>query len=299
MIIACSFRGRRQDRPRAPRQALCTRRASAGAAWTGWRRPPAAGDRLGALDVGERAAADAVDYRDRLHGQVRVAVVVQPVARVGERARRVHVSGDDHHQLIGDLEQPGEAGRARVEQGQRVVPGQLHGELDLVAVTERLVRGDDIEPRRARLGARVQAVRPGRPDVLRRLAREQLLKPGRGGTVAGQRAVVQVHRGYRVLAEAGQHGRGHERGHRLARAARAAEDEDPARLADGQARAVPVLRLLVAGAGTERGAVARDDLDLAAPGGVQVAFRAAERPFDRRQLDVCYLLDGGGGRGGW
>ena len=291
MIIGSSLRGRRRPGPRqGPRQELYRRRVSAGAAWTGWRRPPAACRPTGrgrspATGRGRSTRRSSTSGRERrLTPLITVTdcmarsayPLLSSQSRVSaSSAGRVHVGRHDHHQLVGDLEQPGEAGRARVKQGQRVVPVQLDGKLDLVAVPERFVRGDDIEPRRIRLRRRVQAVRPGRPDVLRRLACQELLKPGGRGTVAGQRAVVEVHRRYRVLAQASHHGRGHERGNRLAGTARAAEDKDPARIGDGQPRPVPVLRFLVAGAGTMRGAVAGDDLDLAAPGGVQVARRAA------------------------
>jgi hypothetical protein len=55
-------------------------------------------------------------------------------------------------------------------------------------------------------------------------AREQFLKPGRGGAEAGEGAVVQVNRGDRLLPQAGEHERGHVRGDGLPSAAGAAED---------------------------------------------------------------------------
>src|SRR5699024_9201721 len=163
------------------------------------------------------------------------------------------VGGVDYHEYYRVLEQLGESRRAGVEQGPRVVAVELYRGLDPLVLVKRRVRGYDLEPGPARLRQRAPAVGAGRPEGRGRRAREGLIEPGGRRTVAGQRAVVQVHRGDRVFAEAGEHRRGHERGHRLARAARAAKDEDPARFADRQPGAVPVLRLLVTGAGTVGG----------------------------------------------
>ena len=201
----------------------------------------------------------------------------EPLLGVGQRGRRVRTGRGDQHQLVRRDEHPGQAGRRRVDHGQRVPFGQQIGEpLEVMsaegagAAGSRRV-GDHVEP-----GARAAAARQVGPWPPAARA------PTRRSAAGGERgrARIQVERRHGSAAHRGQDVAGHQGGDGLSCAPGAAEHGNPARTGQRQPGAVAIQRLLVPLA---RSLTAGDHLHLASPADLTATARAAERPLDSRQ----------------